>query len=452
MPNTVESSESQDFTCGNAPGPAGGDEPATGPAWRVLIVDDDDDVHVATELAMLDVSIDGRALHFLHAPSGSEALAMVGADQDIAAILLDVVMETPDAGLRLVRQIREELGRRDVRIILRTGQPGYAPEIQTVRSFDINDYRTKSELTRVRLFTSLTAAIRSYAQLRELARQRDELKRANAALDAASAAERAENAARLQAETALRLANETVDLCVEQRTRELSQAITELEAFNRMVSHDLRGPLHGLAGLSGLIQNELDKGNPEKVRSWLALMETQTRTLAELVTELLQLARVSQGTLQRAPVSLATLVDEALQTLALGRPDQQAPAVSVAAMPVAVVDAGLMRQVFINLLSNAVKFTRDAGSPCVEVLAERQGSVWQVTVRDNGIGFDARRASDLFKPFTRLHAGRFEGSGIGLTIVQRIVARHGGHIWAEGQPGRGAAFHFMLPDAPAAAT
>ncbi|MBI5257593.1 MAG: EAL domain-containing protein [Burkholderiales bacterium] len=143
--------------------------------WKVLIVDDDEDVHQATELALRGVAIEGRALQFLHAHSAAEALALMRAQADIAVALLDVVMEAEDAGLRLVRQLREDLGRRALRVVLRTGQPGYAPEIETIRSYDINDYKTKSELTRVRLYTSLTAAIRSYRQIVTLEQTRDGL-------------------------------------------------------------------------------------------------------------------------------------------------------------------------------------------------------------------------------------------------------------------------------------
>jgi diguanylate cyclase len=137
----------------------------TDETWNVLVVDDDEDVHQATELAMRGVAIEGRSLTLLHAHTAQQALQLIAERPDIAVVLLDVVMETPDAGLRLVRQAREGLGRESLRIILRTGQPGYAPELETIRSWDINDYRTKSELTRVRLFTSLTSAIRSYRQI-----------------------------------------------------------------------------------------------------------------------------------------------------------------------------------------------------------------------------------------------------------------------------------------------
>ena len=140
--------------------------PDGGPThWKVLIVDDDVDVHQATTLALQDMQVEGRRLAFLHAYSAAEARTLLAADPDIAVAFLDVVMETPDAGLRLVRQLREELQRDALRVILRTGQPGYAPEIETIRDCDINDYRSKAELTQVRLYTTLTGALRNYGQL-----------------------------------------------------------------------------------------------------------------------------------------------------------------------------------------------------------------------------------------------------------------------------------------------
>lgn len=137
-------------------------------AWRILIVDDDADVHHATELALANTPILGRPLHFLHAFSAGEAGQLLRTEKDIAVILLDVVMEREDAGLELVRIIRQDLGVSEARIILRTGQPAYAPEIDAIRDFDINDYKTKSELSRTRLYTALTAAIRAYQQIHAL--------------------------------------------------------------------------------------------------------------------------------------------------------------------------------------------------------------------------------------------------------------------------------------------
>lgn len=150
-------------------------EPQPRAPWRVLIVDDDTDVHKATELAMQGLLIEGQPLAFLHARSAAEARLLFSEEPDIAVVLLDVVMESDDAGLQLVRHIRDERQLRAVRIVLRTGQPGYAPEIETVQAYDINDYKTKSELTRTRLYTVLTAAIRSYRQIRALEANRQGL-------------------------------------------------------------------------------------------------------------------------------------------------------------------------------------------------------------------------------------------------------------------------------------
>jgi diguanylate cyclase (GGDEF)-like protein len=146
-------------------------------AWRVLIVDDDADVHSTTTFALGTLEVHGRPLEFVHAYSAEQARDLLAGDADLAVILLDVVMEQADAGLHLVRHIRETLGRTDVRIILRTGQPGYAPEMDAIRGYDINDYRAKSELTRTKLYTAVAAAIRSYEQIRALEAGRAGLER-----------------------------------------------------------------------------------------------------------------------------------------------------------------------------------------------------------------------------------------------------------------------------------
>ncbi|WP_247893524.1 putative bifunctional diguanylate cyclase/phosphodiesterase [Azospirillum endophyticum] len=154
---------------------------ATGRAWRLLLVDDDDVVHASTKYSLHDVETLGRRLELTHAKSAAEAHAILREDDDFAIILLDVVMETPDAGLKLVRIIREELKLTTLRIILRTGQPGYAPELAVIRDYDIDDYRTKSELTRNRLLTSLFTALRAYSHIHALELSRKGLERIIAA-------------------------------------------------------------------------------------------------------------------------------------------------------------------------------------------------------------------------------------------------------------------------------
>ena len=148
------------------------DTPPSGPNWRVLIVDDEIDVHQTTVFAMRGLEVLGRTIEFLHAYSAAEACRLLSTEKDIAVALLDVVMEEVDAGLSLARTIRDTLGLHELRIVLRTGQPGYAPEMDVIRDYDINDYKTKSDLTRIKLYTTLTAAIRSYNQLHIIAASR----------------------------------------------------------------------------------------------------------------------------------------------------------------------------------------------------------------------------------------------------------------------------------------
>lgn len=157
------------------------DEPksqrADRPTWDILIVDDDPDVHTATEFALKGMEILDRPLRLLHAYSGNEGFSQLRTQHSIAVVLLDVVMETEQAGLQLVNRLRHELNNPLTRLILRTGQPGYAPEIEAIRDYDINDYKTKSELTRTHLYTAITTALRSYAQLLQLHRNREGLER-----------------------------------------------------------------------------------------------------------------------------------------------------------------------------------------------------------------------------------------------------------------------------------
>ena len=156
----------------------GDDEDATqaiAQPWRVLIVDDDVDVHVVTKFALSQASFEGRRLSFLHAYTGEEALALLRSTQDIAVVLLDVIMETQDAGLHVARQIREDLHNSAVRIILRTGQPGQALEHRIIIDYDINDFWCKTDLTTRKLFTTVISSLRTYASLRDAERQVSDL-------------------------------------------------------------------------------------------------------------------------------------------------------------------------------------------------------------------------------------------------------------------------------------
>ena len=255
----------------------------------------------------------------------------------------------------------------------------------------------------------------------------------------------AELARRREAEGALRRLNESLETRVHERTAELEQLVSGLESFNRMVSHDLRGPLGGMRGLADLALQGLQQGQLDKVEKYLGLMRGETQRLGGLVTQMLLLARVTHADLALADTPLDGVLAEALQTLGVSEGEAAVACVQAEPMPHARVDAALMRQVFVNLIGNALKFAGKAGRPEVHVQPSENGQRIVVEVRDNGPGFDPERAVELFQPFRRLHGRDFEGSGIGLTIVRRIVERHGGQVWASGRPGQGASFFFSLP-------
>ncbi|MGA0612170.1 sensor histidine kinase [Caldimonas sp. KR1-144] len=252
-----------------------------------------------------------------------------------------------------------------------------------------------------------------------------------------------ELAARVAAQRELAELNASLEQQVEQRTAALHEIIEGLESFNRSVSHDLRGPLGGIALATRMAVEAADRGDLAAVRRLLEPVAEQAEALTRLVSDLLALARVDDVRLSLARVDLHASVEEALAQLRLG--GAEAHWVRVGALPTVDADPGLVRQLFVNLLGNALKFSRGSQPrPEVEVgLGAHEGQT-VVYVRDNGVGFDESHAERLFKPFQRLHGRAFEGHGIGLSIVRRIVERHGGKLWVRAAPGRGATFFFSL--------
>jgi signal transduction histidine kinase len=258
-----------------------------------------------------------------------------------------------------------------------------------------------------------------------------------------------ELAAREAIQAELERTNQTLELRVALRTAQLRETIEGLESFNRSVSHDLRGPLGGITGVSRLAREALGRGDLTAADSLLAAISRQSESSTDLVTSLLQLARSAEGAIDRRPVRTALLVREVADLLA-GATATTPQVVRIAeGLPDLQADPALVRQVFANLLANGIKFSASAAQPRVEVGAERSAAGAVVFhVRDNGIGFTEAQVRELFVPFRRLHAEQFEGHGIGLTIVRRIVERHGGRLWAEGKPGQGATFYFTLEEQP----
>ena len=226
------------------------------------------------------------------------------------------------------------------------------------------------------------------------------------------------------------------------REKELEAANQELESFAYSVSHDLRSPLRAIDGFSAILQDSCGDKLDDEDRGLLAKIRDNTKRMAHLIEDLLRLSQVGRAPLAGQEVDMAALARGALHEL------QPAPTARcvIEPLPGAWGDASLLRQVWLNLLSNALKYSSRRDQPVVEVRGQAESGANVYRVKDNGAGFDMKHYDKLFGVFQRLHAGdEFPGTGIGLSIVQRVIARHGGRVWAEGKVDGGATFCFSLP-------
>jgi signal transduction histidine kinase len=301
-------------------------------SWKVLIVDDEVEIHNITRLALEDFSFDNKRLNFLSAYSGVEARQIMADNPDIVVILLDVIMESEDAGLITAKYIRETLQNRAVRIILRTGQPGQVPERQAIVDYDIDDYKTKTEFTSQKLFTTIITALRSFKAYKSL---------------------------------------EFLNVNLEQKNIELIRVTKLKDEFLSNMSHELRTPLNGILGMAECLLEEIfGEINPSQ-KDAIATIQNSGNHLLELIQDMLDVSKIMEGMLKIdiKTISIADLCNSSLELTkqqALKKQIQLTTSV-FSNTEVIAVDPRRIRQVLVNLLDNAVKFTPPRGKVDLDV-------------------------------------------------------------------------------------
>lgn len=287
---------------------------------------------------------------------------------------------------------------------------------------DINEYRIRRPNGEIRTVQAAAVAINYKGQPALLAVLRDVTKQK-------------------EAEEKIRKLNSELREHVE----DLKATNQELEAFNYTVSHDLRVPLVAIDGFSRRLGRLCEETTDDKCRQYIGIIRTNVERMSRLIDDLLAFSRVGRKEVGRATVEIEPIVRSVIDELTAAYPDRNVR-VEIGQLPVASGDATLLEQVFLNLLSNAFKFSRDRDPAVIEIHGTEAPEECVYYVQDNGAGFDMAQAEKLFGVFQRLDgAANFEGTGIGLAIVKRIIDLHRGRVWAEGKPGEGATFYFSLP-------
>ncbi|PCJ40722.1 MAG: hypothetical protein COA99_09350 [Moraxellaceae bacterium] len=401
--------------------------------WRVLIVDNNADIHTTTEFALSDFTYLGKPLEFVHDYSAEDARATLEQQIDIALVFIDIEMETNDTGLLLAKWIRDTLKNQHIRIVLRTVKIDFSLDEKVFSLYGIDDFRSSTELTRTRLVMTMYSSLRAYADIARLHENNISLNR-TVTPNIGSYQSNQEN-------EQLRVL--TQELLLE--NKKLLSANSELKAFGSAVSHGLKNHIFRIGSLLDIIKYEYGSQFDEELESNVDYLVNETTHMTEVIDNLLRLSKMSKQKLNIEKGNLTECVEKNIE-YQLAEYSPRNIILDIKPGIFAYYDKGLMDVMISNLVSNSLKFSSKNDTVKLGFTTHLQNGRPVYTISDNGVGFDMKHYRNLFTGLRRLHSEEdFPGRGIGLVTVSRIVKKHGGNIWAESKVNIGTSFHFTLP-------
>jgi two-component system sensor histidine kinase/response regulator len=419
---------------------------------NILAVDDN-----PANLLVLEGVLDDPEYNLIQAQSGREALKYLLKYKDFALILMDVYMPEM-SGIELTRIIRSRNKNKDIPIIFITAEDKGEEHITQGYALKAVDYILKPFNQEI-LKTKVTVFVDLYKKTKQIKDQAEMLRKSEKKLEQLVEELQQTNEQlltevneRKEAQDEVQKLNEDLESRVLKRTQELESAnkgqsalVKELEAFSYSVSHDLRAPLRHITGYANLLKKHAASKMDEKGNRYIEVILSSGKKMGELIDDLLQFSHMNRMEIHNRDFPTNQLVEEVLKTFE-EEITERSIEFQISNLPSICADRAMIRQAFVNLFSNAIKYSRNKKQAIITITCKLENEEYTFSVSDNGAGFDMQYKQKLFGVFQRLHrADEFEGTGIGLANVRRIISRHGGRVWAEGKINEGATFFFTIP-------